>query len=108
MTRKHPPDRRKSDRMPTPDDLVDAPELAILAALDRTLDLAVRALVCAHPELADPERPYWLRHASRLTTAANTLADQTADMKQALTDYCEAVEIRRQDQASRIPDDLPF
>ena len=108
MNRRSPPGARKIDAMPTPDDLVDAPELAILAALDWTLDLVVRALVCAYPELTDPERPYWLRHASRLATAAETLADQTDDMKQALTAYREAVEIQRQDQASRIPDDLPF
>jgi hypothetical protein len=94
--------------MPTPDDLVDAPELAILAALDWTLDLVVRALVCAYPELTDPERPYWLRKTSRTVTAAETLVDQTADMEQAIIAYREAVEIQRQEQASRIPDDLPF
>ena len=108
MTRRGTPDGPKTDRMPTPDELAHAPELAILAALDQTLDLVVRALVCAHPELADPERPYWLRQASRWTTAAEALADQTADMKQALIAYREAVEIRRQDKASEHPDDLPF
>ena len=94
--------------MPTPDDLVHAPELAILAALDRTLDLVARALVCEHPELADPERPYWLRHPSRRATAAKILVDQAADMKQALIAYREGVEIRRQDKASEPPDDLRF
>jgi hypothetical protein len=108
MTRRDPPDGRKIDRTPTPDDLVDAPEIAILAALDRTLGLVVRALVCAHPELADPERPYWLRQASRMATAAEARVDQTADMKQALIAYREAVEIRRRDNASRNPDDLSF
>jgi hypothetical protein len=108
MTRQDPPDGRKIDRPPTPDDLVGAPELAILAALDRTLDLVVRALVCEHPDLADPERPYWLRRASRMATAAETLVDQTADMKQALNDYREAVATQRQHNVSRIRDDLPF
>jgi len=102
------PDGRKIDRMPTPDDLVDAPELAILAALDRTLDLAVRALVCEHPELTDPERPYWLRPTSRMALAAKTLVDQTTDLKHALIDYRESVEIRRQDRASEPPDDPSF
>jgi hypothetical protein len=101
MTRRDPPGSPKIDRLPTPDDLVDAPELAILAALDRTLDLAVRALVCEHPELADPERPYWLPHASPLTTAAQTLVDQTHDLKQALIAYREAIQIRRQEGAPR-------
>jgi hypothetical protein len=108
MIRRDPPDARKIDRMPTPDDLVDAPELAILAALDRTLDLAVRALVCAHPELAEPQRPYWLLQASRMATAAETLVDQTDKMKQALIVYREAVEIQRRDNASEHPDDLRF
>ncbi len=108
MTPRDPPDARKIDQTPTPDDLVDAPELAILAALDRTLDLVVRALVCAHPELADPERPYWLRQASRMPSAAETLVDQSAEMKQALVVYREAVEIRRRDNAPEHPDDLRF
>ena len=93
--------------MPTPDDLVGAPELTILAALDWTLDLVVRTLVCAYPELTDPERPYWLRQASRMATAAETLTNQSADMKQALIAYREALEIQRQEQAAGIPDDLP-
>jgi hypothetical protein len=108
MIRRGSPEVRKTDRMPTPDNLVEAPELAILAALESTLELVVRALICAHPELADPERPYWLRHASRMATAAENVVDQSADMKQALIAYREAVEIRRQDEASEHPDDLPF
>ena len=108
MIRRDSPDGRKIDRTPTPDDLVDAPELAILGALESTLELVVRALVCAHPELADPERPYWLRQESRTTIAAETLVDQTAGMKQAIIAYRESVEIRRRDKASEHPDDLPF
>ena len=87
MTRRDPPDARK---------------------IDRTLDLVVRALVCAHPELADPERPYWLRQASRRVTAAGTLVDQTANMKQALIVYRAAIEVRRRDNAPEHPDDLRF
>jgi hypothetical protein len=108
MTRPDPPDGRKIDRTPTPDDLAHAPELAILAALDRTLDLVVRALVCAHPEIADSERPYWLRQASPVVTAAETLVEQTADIKQTLIAYREAVEVERRDNASERPDDLHF
>ncbi len=108
MTRRDPPEGRKIDRTPTPDDLVDAPELAILAALDRTLDLAVRALVCAYPELTDPERPYWLCQASPIATAAETLVHQTVDMKQALIAYREAVEIQRQNNVPEHPDDPLF
>ena len=108
MTRRDPPGRRKIDGMPTPDDLVDSPELAILAALDRTLDLVARTLACQHPEIADPGRLYWFRQASRVATAAKTLVDHTAAMKQAIIAYRETLEIRRQDRASKHPDDLPF
>lgn len=108
MIPRESPDGRKIGRIPTPDDLAHAPELAILAALENTLALAVRALVCAHPELTDPERPYWLRQASRMATAAETVVDRSADMKQALIAYRQAVETRRQDEASEYPDDLSF
>jgi hypothetical protein len=69
------------------------------------LDLAVRALVCEHPELADAERPYWLPQASPSATAAHTLVGQAADLKQALITYREAIEIRRQEGA---PDRDPW
>ncbi len=108
MIRRDSPNDRKIDRTPTPDDLVDAPELAILAALDRTLDLVVRALVCAHPELADLERPYWLLQASRMATAAVNVVVQAVGMTQALIAYREVIEIRRRDEAPEHPDDLPF
>jgi hypothetical protein len=94
--------------MPTPDDLVGTPELAILAALAWTLDLVARTLVCAYPELTDPERPYWLCQASPIATAAETLVHQTVDMKQALIAYREAIEIRRQNNTPEHPDDPLF
>jgi len=100
MTPRDPPRGPKTRRLPTPDDLLDAPELAILAALDLMLDLALHALVCEHPELADPERPYWLPQASPSATAARTVVAQADDLKQALVTYREAIEIRRQEGPS--------
>jgi len=108
MTPRPPPRGPKPAWIPTPDDLVDAPELAILAALDPTLDLVVRALVCAHPELTDLERPYWVPPASPLTTAAQTLVDRAAHLKQALLAYREAIETGREPDASSNPDDVRF
>ena len=108
MIPRESPDGRKIGRIPTPDDLAHAPELAILTALESVMELVVRALVCAHPKLADPERPYWLGQASRVTTAAETVVDQSVGMKQALIAYRETVEIRRQDEASEHPDDPPI
>ena len=108
MTPRDPPYRRNIAPMPTPRDLAHAPELAILSALDWILDLVVRALVCEHPELADPERPYWIRPPSPMATPAETLAQQTNDLKQALRDYREAVDTQRQDKPSEHPDAPPF
>jgi hypothetical protein len=48
-------------RSTTPDDLATTPELALMVALEASLDLAQRALVAAHPELSDSSRPSW-RH----------------------------------------------
>jgi len=108
MTRRDPPASRALDRIPTPDDLADSPELAILAALDHTLELAASALACAHPELLDPERPYWLGPPTRAVTVAQTLVRRTRGLQRALRAYREAVEMRRQDEASRTLGDLPF
>jgi hypothetical protein len=45
------------ERMPTPNELRYAPELATLAALDATLEAALRVLVAAHPELCEDRLP---------------------------------------------------
>jgi hypothetical protein len=50
--------------LPAPHQLEQAPELAILAALDQVLELAACALHVAHPEShADPDCPSWAREA---------------------------------------------
>jgi hypothetical protein len=43
-----------------------------------------------------------------VVTAAETLVEQTADIKQTLIAYREAVEVERRDNASERPDDLHF
>jgi hypothetical protein len=108
MTRRSSPAPRSCDRIPTPGALADAPELAILAALDQTLDLAAAALACEYPELADLERPYWLGSPPRVLTAAVTLLSRARKLQRALRAYRKAVELRRQDDASRNLDDRPF
>jgi hypothetical protein len=44
--------------LPTPNDMVEHPELVALAARGYTLDLSLRSLLAAYPELGDPERGY--------------------------------------------------
>lgn len=44
-------------RLPTPSQIADDPERAVLAALDITLELAENALIAACPELCDDHFP---------------------------------------------------
>jgi hypothetical protein len=108
MTRRDAPASRTFDRIPTPDDLAAAPELAILAALDHTLDLAASALACAHPELMDPERPYWRGSPTRALTIAETLVRRTRGFQRAIRAYRTALEIRPRREESPHLDDLDF
>lgn len=69
-------------RLPTPAELDETPALALLAALDHALELTLRALLAAHPQLGDPECPAWARDpapahpaAERLVAAASALAE---------------------------------
>ena len=108
MTRRFAPDSRNLGRIPTPDDLDRAPELAILAALDHTLAVSVAALAGAHPELCDPERPYWLGSPTRSVTIAMTLIRRTRGLQRAIRAYRQAVEIRRRLEDSTDLDDIDF
>jgi hypothetical protein len=86
--------RRTGRRLPIPDELVSAPELAILGALEATIDLAIVALVAAQPEL------HATRHAhDAVTTAAANHADLVITKAQALAAAIAAYRITR---------DLPF
>jgi hypothetical protein len=80
------------DPVPNPLQIAENPELAILAALELTLDLVVRTLVAHYPELADPEHPYWCkssvaspRHASQIIDAATSLRKTLALYQRAIT-----------------------
>jgi len=43
--------------LPTPPEIAEIPELAVLSVLDFTLEASVRALVAAHPELEEETLP---------------------------------------------------
>jgi hypothetical protein len=72
---------------PTPQALDAAPELGLLAALEATLELSLRALVAAHPALADRERPAWALDRSPRCVAAHRFVDRAAALLQALDAY---------------------
>jgi len=92
-------------RLPTPDDLADAPELATLAALDEILELALRVLVSVHPQLGDAECPAWARSRSPASEAADRILDAARPLAHALHAYRSIVTRRRADE---IDADLPF
>lgn len=61
---------------PLVNELHAAPELAVLAALEATADVAVRALVAAHPEIQDhaQDESDEIRQAIAILHATSTLA----------------------------------
>ena len=90
---------------PTPDDLRRDPELAILAALDHTLELAVYALVAIYPDLTDSDRPLWHRQDAEIDHAANHLVACTEPLRHAIGEFQTAIRRARQAEAN---EEFPF
>ena len=90
---------------PTPDDLRRDPELAILAALDHTLELAVYALVAIYPDLTDSDRPVWRREDAAIDHAANHLVACTEPLRHAIGEFQTAIRRARQAEAN---EEFPF
>ena len=84
--------------LPTPSELGRAPELAILGALEATIDLTIVALVAAHPALRATDDG----HDARLTAAA-ARADRVLAHAQALAAAIAAYRTARR----RARDDRP-
>jgi hypothetical protein len=82
--------RPRAER-PLVHELVDVPELAILAALVAVIDLVVDSIRAAHPELADHERPYWLPPPANVVILADRLLRQAARFRRAVDRYRVAV-----------------
>jgi hypothetical protein len=93
---------------PTPSELDDAPELAILAALDHALDLALRALVSAHPQLGDPDCPSWAQDSSPAPLAADRIVVACVHLAHALEAYRRAVAPPPRCPPDPDPEQLPF
>lgn len=87
--------------LPTPDELADAPELAIVAALDHLLELTLRALVSAHPQLGDTECPFWARHTDPASQAAERILAAARPLAAALQAYPPVVAGIRDDPPDR-------
>jgi hypothetical protein len=72
--------------LPTPPELAQAPELALIALLHHALELTVRVLIAAHPQLNDLEKPYWIPQPHS-TTIAQTILSTVYSLQQNLDDY---------------------
>lgn len=92
--------RRSRRHLPTRDELVVAPELAILDSIETSIDLAIVALVAAQPELWQTDDG----HDAVTTTAARS-ADHVITMAQALAG---AIADYRDSLRRHAHDDLPF
>ncbi len=94
------------DKLPTPYDLMPAPQLALISVLQRTLEMLVLSLLAQHPDLVDHEKPYWLRDDLAVGTAEEVLA-HIDELCTSLEEYryCLSDEVR----PDPLPDDtFPF
>jgi hypothetical protein len=89
----------------TPNDLRLDPELAILDALDHTLELVVYVLVAIYPELTDSQIPLWQRDDSAPGRAASHLIACSQELEQAVCDYRTAIVRARESETNG---NLPF
>jgi hypothetical protein len=80
-------------RAPTPTDLDLAPELAILAALENTGELARTAIISARAELRDPDTgqlPLFSEDATGAVRTLMTLIDALLEQIEVYRDKVEA------------------
>ena len=78
--------------LPTPEALAEAPELAILAALDTALAVSAHALIAAHPELLSGDVELDGPEASVTGLLADALLALVSVTRGALTRYRDCVE----------------
>ena len=93
-------------------ELEQAPELALPAVPDRSLEIAAYAVVVAHPELASPDPPPSWRPPDPGTRCADTLIHLPHRTRRALALYRIAVLRTLAAQSPADPpaaeDDIPF
>jgi hypothetical protein len=92
---------------PTPTELVQAPELAALYALDELTQVALHALVAVHPELRNDEMQIPGYTPARSTSVARHIAHSVRKLEKQLRDYRTAIAIE-QEQRFEADHDLPF
>jgi len=75
----------------TPPDLMEAPELAVLAVLDHTLQQTAYALYAAYPELVDHHQPIGAANIGAALCLADIIAEQVASLQHTIVRYRQAV-----------------
>jgi hypothetical protein len=87
----------------SPQEVSDAPELLVLAALDTNIWTLQIALIAAFPELIDE----WARHTDGpALRAAQRLSRRAESLQRAITHYRKILQAARSPPATN--DDLPF
>ena len=98
-------------KIPTPNQLARAPELATLSILHRVLDVTVATLIAEHPQLTDDERPYWVNEPPPSCHLARIVVSLAMQLRDCLNDYCRAIACERNDHCIDLDhneDDIPF
>ena len=96
--------------LPTPDELMDSPELGTLGALEAVLRASISSLWAAHPEMGAPEPdPDQTRGSLAPLWLADTIIDQARTLEASLHRYRVAVQrpLHPSSLAS-LDDDFPF
>jgi hypothetical protein len=100
------------DWRPSPPEIDRAPEVALLAVLDLALDVAMAAVVAAHPNLVDDEPFYRQLHRPEMK-AADAILTRAGRLRDALDRYRRALAALRagadrEPKPPGDPDDIPF
>ena len=90
--------------LPSPYDLADRPQLALIAVLEHTLEMTVRSLFAEHADLCDEEKPYWIPTAPA-TRAAESLVYAIDSLRKKLARYRSLLPLELE---SKKPDDEIF
>lgn len=95
---------------PDREGLCSDPALAILAALDATLGLAILSLAANHPTLGDCERPYYLPPLSPSDKIAKKLVSIGGAFQHALAAYRNAIVEENEAERGELEysDEIPF
>ncbi len=94
--------------LPTPREIEEDPELAVLAAVAPALDALASALLAAHPVICDDERPYWLSKPSPAAGVARQMVTAAGHLGRLIERYRSVVadEARRRGHNEPVGQDL--